>query len=81
MKTTKRELDVAKQLVDSLAGDFEPEQYRDTYREEVLALIERKAAGQGDRRAARARGDRRAGARPDERAEGEPRGGARAGRR
>ncbi len=26
VKTTKRELDIAKQLVDSLAGDFEPEQ-------------------------------------------------------
>ena len=45
VKTTKRELDVAKQLVDSLADNFEPERYRDTYREEVLALIERKAQG------------------------------------
>ena len=36
VKTTKRELDIAKQLVDSLAGDFEPDKYRDTYREEVL---------------------------------------------
>jgi DNA end-binding protein Ku len=46
VETTKRELDIAKQLVDSLAGDFEPEKYRDTYREEVLALIDRKAAGE-----------------------------------
>ena len=46
VKTTKRELDVAKQLVDSLAGDFNPDAYRDTYREEVLALIERKAQGE-----------------------------------
>ncbi len=46
VKTTKRELDVAKQLVDSLAGDFDPDSYRDTYREEVLALIERKAQGE-----------------------------------
>ncbi|HEY1833407.1 MAG TPA: Ku protein [Solirubrobacteraceae bacterium] len=45
VKTTKRELDIAKQLVDSLADDFEPERYRDTYREEVLSLIERKAQG------------------------------------
>ena len=44
-KTTKRELDIAKQLIESLAGDFEPERYRDTYREEVLAMIERKAQG------------------------------------
>jgi len=45
VSTTKRELDVAKQLVDSLAGAFEPERFRDTYREQVLALIERKAQG------------------------------------
>jgi DNA end-binding protein Ku len=46
VKTTKRELDIAKQLVDSLAGDFEPTKYHDTYREQVLALIERKAQGE-----------------------------------
>ena len=46
VKTTKRELDIAKQLVDSLAGDFEPDRYRDTYRQEVLDLIERKAQGE-----------------------------------
>jgi DNA end-binding protein Ku len=45
VKTTKRELDVAKQLIDSLAGNFVPEDFRDTYREEVLALIEQKAQG------------------------------------
>ena len=45
VKTTKRELDIAEQLVDSLAGEFDPDRYRDTYREEVLALIERKAEG------------------------------------
>jgi DNA end-binding protein Ku len=41
-----RELEIAKQLVDSLAGPFDPEKYRDTYREEVLALVERKAQGE-----------------------------------
>jgi DNA end-binding protein Ku len=46
IKTTKRELDIAKQLIDSLAGEFEPEKHRDTYREQVLALIERKAQGE-----------------------------------
>jgi DNA end-binding protein Ku len=45
VKTTKREVEVAKQLIGSLAGDFQPDKYRDTYREEVLALIERKAEG------------------------------------
>jgi DNA end-binding protein Ku len=46
VEVTKRELDIAEQLVESLAGDFQPEKYRDTYREEVLALIERKASGE-----------------------------------
>lgn len=41
-----RELSIAKQLVESLAGEFEPSKYHDTYREEILALIERKAAGE-----------------------------------
>jgi DNA end-binding protein Ku len=41
-----RELSIAKQLVESLSGEFEPDKYHDTYREEVLALIERKAAGE-----------------------------------
>jgi len=41
-----RELDIAKQLVESLAETWEPEKYADTYREEVLGLIERKAAGE-----------------------------------
>jgi DNA end-binding protein Ku len=44
-KITKREVDIAKQLIESLAGDFEPDKFRDTYRDEVLALIERKAEG------------------------------------
>jgi DNA end-binding protein Ku len=44
-KTTKREVDIAKQLIDSLAGDFDPDKFRDSYREEVLSLIERKAEG------------------------------------
>jgi DNA end-binding protein Ku len=41
-----RELSIAKQLVESLSGEFEADKYHDTYREEVLALIERKAAGE-----------------------------------
>jgi DNA end-binding protein Ku len=45
LATTKRELEVAKQLVDSLAANFVPEDFSDTYREEVLALIESKAQG------------------------------------
>jgi DNA end-binding protein Ku len=43
--TTDRELSIARQLVDSLAGPWEPDKYRDTYREAVMDLIERKAEG------------------------------------
>ena len=43
---TERELDIAKQLVESLAGPFEADKYHDTYRQDVLDLIERKAAGE-----------------------------------
>ena len=45
-KTTKRELDMAKQLIESLSSDFDPSGYRDEYRDRVLELIERKAAGE-----------------------------------
>jgi DNA end-binding protein Ku len=45
-KPEKRELDMAKALIDSLSSDFEADKYRDEYREELLALIERKAKGE-----------------------------------
>ena len=41
-----RRLEMAKALIDSLAADFDASQYRDEYRDEVLALIERKAKGE-----------------------------------
>lgn len=40
------ELKIAEQLIDSLAGPFDADKYRDSYREEVLALIDRKAQGE-----------------------------------
>lgn len=46
VEVSERELAIARQLVDSLAVDFQPDSYRDSYREQVLALIERKAAGE-----------------------------------
>jgi DNA end-binding protein Ku len=45
-KTTERELTMARQLIDSLSSDFEPEKYHDEYRERVLDMIERKAQGE-----------------------------------
>jgi DNA end-binding protein Ku len=46
VKTSDRELTMAKQLIDSLTSEFEPEKYRDEYRERVLDMIERKAQGE-----------------------------------
>src|SRR5918992_4243545 len=46
LKASDRELKMAQQLIDSLSADFEPEKYHDEYREKVLELIERKAAGE-----------------------------------
>jgi DNA end-binding protein Ku len=45
-KPKKKELDMAKQLVGSLTSDFEPEKFEDSYREELLSLIQRKAEGE-----------------------------------
>ncbi len=47
VELSDRELAMARQLVESLASDeFVPEKYHDQYREQVLDLIERKAAGE-----------------------------------
>lgn len=40
-----RERQMARQLVAALEGPFEPEQYRDEYRDRVLDLVKRKARG------------------------------------
>ena len=42
---TDQEVKMASKLVDGLHTDFDPEAYEDSYRQDVLALIERKAAG------------------------------------
>ncbi|MGA2211446.1 MAG: Ku protein [Acidimicrobiales bacterium] len=41
-----RELDTAKLLVDSMTTEWQPDAYRDTYREAVEDLIERKSRGE-----------------------------------
>lgn len=40
------EVEMARQLISTLGADFEPEKHTDTYREAVLELIEKKAAGE-----------------------------------
>jgi DNA end-binding protein Ku len=46
VEVNDKEVLMAESLVASLAGDFEPEKYRDEYREEVMALIQMKADGE-----------------------------------
>jgi DNA end-binding protein Ku len=45
-KPEAKALKLATQIVDSLAGDWKPEQYHDTYAEELRDRIERKEAGE-----------------------------------
>jgi DNA end-binding protein Ku len=45
VEVSDKELKMARQLVESLSEPFEPERFEDTYRQRVLELIERKAAG------------------------------------
>ncbi len=44
-KVEKREVEMAERLIESLSREFDPAAYRDEYREDLLALIERKAEG------------------------------------
>jgi DNA end-binding protein Ku len=45
-EASDRELKMAEQLIASLSADFEPDKFHDEYRQQVLDLIERKAAGE-----------------------------------
>jgi DNA end-binding protein Ku len=40
-----KELALASSLIEALAGDFEPEKYKDNYRENLLQMIEAKKQG------------------------------------
>lgn len=42
----KKEVDMAKKLIETLAGPFEPKQFQDEYKKNVLNLIEKKRKGQ-----------------------------------
>ena len=44
-KPEERELKMAKQLIESLSTDFDADRYEDQYREELIAMLERKAEG------------------------------------
>lgn len=45
-KPSERELHMATKLIEGLSSKFEPERYHDDYREKVMEMIEKKAAGQ-----------------------------------
>ncbi len=46
IEVSDAEMAMAGQLIESLATDFDPERYRDNYREQVLDLLEQKATGE-----------------------------------
>jgi DNA end-binding protein Ku len=46
VEVDERELAMARQLIDNFAGDFQPEKYRDTYRDTLCEIIEAKREGQ-----------------------------------
>ena len=46
VKAAKKEVDMARQLIESLSTDFDPDAFRDTYRDRVLEMIEAKSEGQ-----------------------------------
>ncbi|WP_348739696.1 Ku protein [Pseudomonas rhodesiae] len=39
----KGELDMAKRLVEDMSADWQPEEYRDSFQEKIMALVEKKA--------------------------------------
>ncbi len=44
--SSERERELARKLLESLSGEFRPEEYRDTFREALLELVRRKAEGE-----------------------------------
>jgi DNA end-binding protein Ku len=46
LEASAREVKMAGELIASLSAEFDPSKYRDSYREQVLDLIERKAEGE-----------------------------------
>jgi len=44
-KVDKKELALAQQVIDALAGDFEPGKYKDTYTDELRDIIKRRSQG------------------------------------
>lgn len=47
VKIAKKELDMALSIIDQLTDKFEPEKYKDTYKDELLKLIKKKSKEKG----------------------------------
>ena len=45
-KIRDQELDMAKQLIENLTAEWNPEQFHDEYREALLGIVEKKIAGE-----------------------------------
>jgi DNA end-binding protein Ku len=45
-KVSKQELEMARQLIESLSGSFDPGKYKDSYRDALCEIIERKRKGE-----------------------------------
>ena len=50
---TKKELDLALNMIDQMTDKFEPEKYKDTYKEDLLALIKKKSADKPKKKSAK----------------------------
>jgi DNA end-binding protein Ku len=50
-QVSKEELEMAEQLIDNFAGDFQPKKYKDTYRDALCAIIRAKRSGKEVRHA------------------------------
>jgi DNA end-binding protein Ku len=46
VKVRPQEVEMARSLIENLSGEWDPDQYRDEYREALLELIEKKVAGE-----------------------------------
>src|SRR5690606_28534963 len=50
VKIQKKELDMAMSIIDQLTEKFEPEKYKDTYRDELLKLIKKRSTEKGKKK-------------------------------
>ncbi len=57
IKIEKKELDMAMNIIEQLTEKFEPEKYKDTYKDEMLQMIKKKAAEKPKKKGAKEKPD------------------------